>query len=105
MLTKIQIIILVLSLLDLSASYLYITKFHQKFPEQDPTIIEANPILKMAIREFGINVGMLVGGLLVFGIILLLVFNAKQNLRYFLAGMLTMMNVYHWLNFNLLRIT
>lgn len=105
MITKIQIIILVLSLLDLTASFLYVNQFHNKYPNQDPTIIEANPILKYAIRVFGINIGMLVGGLIVFGIVLLLTLNLKVNYLYYIAGLFSMMIVYHVLNFRLLNIT
>jgi len=105
MLTKIQIIILILSLLDLSLSYLYINTFHNKYPEQDPTIIEANPILKNSIKHFGIVKGMIFGGLIVFSILLLIVLSAKENYHYFIAGALTLMSVYHFLNFQLLRTT
>jgi hypothetical protein len=103
MITKIQIIILILSLADISASFLYVNQFHNKYPEQDPTIIEANPILKFSIKQFGIKLGMIFGGIIVFGIMLLVVLNVKPNMHYYLAGVLTMMCIYHFLNFKLLR--
>lgn len=105
MISKIQVIILVLSLLDLTASFLYVNQFHNKYPEQDPTIIEANPILKYSMRTLGINIGMVVGGLIVFGILLLLVLNLKENMLYYLAGVFSMMLIYHFLNFRLLKLT
>ena len=105
MLTKIQIIIIVLSLLDLTASYFYITTFNNKFPNQDPTIIEANPILKMSIQHFGILKGMIFGGLLVFSILLLVILTLNFKFHYYLAGVLSMMLIYHTLNFNLLKVT
>lgn len=103
MLTKIQIIILVLSLIDLTASYFYISTFHNKFPKQDPTVIEANPILKMSIKHFGILKGIIFGGLIIFALVILLVLSMKPNFHYFLAGAFTIMILYHVLNFNLLR--
>lgn len=103
MLTKIQIIILILSLVDLTASFFYVSTFHAKFPKEDFTQIEANPILKNSMKYFGITKGMLFGGIIVFGILLLLVLSMQENYHYYLAGVLTMMNLYHWLNFNLLR--
>lgn len=103
MLKTIQIIILILSLVDLTCSYLYVNSFHNKYPEQDPTIIEANPILKMSMKYFGITNGMIFGGLIVFGILTLLVLSLKENGLYYLAGLFSMMLVYHFLNFQLLR--
>lgn len=104
MLTKIQIIILILSLIDLTASFFYISTFHNQYPNADYTQIEANPILKISMRQFGIKIGMLVGGIIVFGILLLLVLNLKENYHYFLVGALSTMLIYHFLNFYLLRI-
>lgn len=103
MLTKIQIAILILSLMDLTASFFYVSTFHAKYPDKDYTMIEANPVIKMALKLFGVTKGMLFGGAIVFGIVVLLAFSAKENLQLFMAGMLTMMNAYHWLNFRLLK--
>jgi len=105
MLTKIQIAILVLSLIDLTASFLYVNTFHTKYPQADYTQIEANPIIKMALKHLGIVKGMIFGGLIVFGIMFLLVLSMKENFHYYLAGVLSMMCIYHLLNFNLLRAT
>lgn len=103
MISKIQIAILVLSLLDLTASFLYVNQFHKMYPNQDPTIIEANPILKFSMKAFGVSLGMLVGGLIVFGIVLLLALNVKRELLFYMAGLFSMMLVYHVLNFKLLK--
>jgi hypothetical protein len=73
------------------------------YPKQDATIIEANPILKYSMKALGINIGMLVGGLIVFGIVLLLVLNIKRELCFYMAGLFSMMLVYHVLNFKLLK--
>ena len=103
MLTKLQIIIIVLSLLDLTASYFYVSTYHDKFPNANYTQIEANPILKMSLNLFGIEKGMIFGGLIVFSIMLLVILTLKINFHYYLAGVLSMMLIYHLLNFNLLR--
>lgn len=96
---KLQIIILCLSVLDLAATYLYISSFHAKFPTLDYTQLEANPLIKMAMKQWGIKVGMLVGGLLVFLILTLVVLNLKSDWQFYLAGVLSMMLIYHVLNF------
>jgi hypothetical protein len=102
MLTKIQIIILVMSVLDLTASFFYLNTFHSKYPTQDYTQLEANPIIKISMKHFGLITGMIIGGIIVFLIMLLLVLSVKENHHYYLAGLLSMMLVYHYLNFKLL---
>lgn len=102
MLKTIQIAILVLSLLDLTASYLYINQFHKMYPEHDATKLEANPILKYSMKNFGIKTGMIIGGLIVFGILLILVLSVADKYLYYFAGLFTMMLVYHVLNFKML---
>lgn len=102
MLKTIQIIILVLSLLDLTASYLYLNKFNKIYPEYDATKLEANPILKYSIKNLGIQKGMIIGGLIVFGILLLLVLSVADKYLYYFAGVFSMMLVYHALNFKML---
>ena len=102
MLKTIQIIILVLSLLDLTASYLYLNQFNKMYPKHDATKLEANPILKYSIKNLGIQKGMIIGGLIVFGILLLLVLSLADKYLYYFAGLFTMMLVYHALNFKML---
>lgn len=102
---KIQIIILIMSLVDLTCSFFYVNTFHTKFPSQDPTVIEANPILKYSMKQFGIKIGMLFGGAIVFGLLLLLTFRLQEKYLYYLAGAFTMMIIYHFLNFRLLRMS
>jgi hypothetical protein len=100
MLNKIQIVILVLSLFDLGATYLYVNTFHAKFPQLDYTTLEANPILKTAWKNFGLTKGMIIGGAIVFSILFLIVYGASEKWQYFLFGLLVMMCVYHFLNFS-----
>ena len=105
MIKTIAIIILVLSLLDLTASYLYVNQFSKKYPTVDPTIIEANPILKYSMKHFGVQKGMIFGGIIVFAIVLLVSLSIKENGLYYMAGVFSMMLIYHTLNFKLLLTT
>lgn len=100
MIKTIQILILIMSLIDLGATYFYVSTFHTKFPTLDYTTLEANPILKMAWKNLGLGKGMIVGGLIVFSILTLLVFSMSEKWQWFFAGTLSMMIIYHLLNFS-----
>lgn len=99
MIKLIIIVILVMSILDLGATYAYVNAFHTKFPNLDYTSLEANPILKMAMKQFGLTKGMIIGGIIVFAILLLIVLSAAESWLYYIAGLFSMMIVYHFLNF------
>jgi hypothetical protein len=99
-LSLIQIVILLLSLIDITATYIYVSTFHSKFPNLDYTQLEANPILRFSWKTFGMGIGTLVGGIIVFSILFLIIYNAKINWQYYLFGVLSMMCIYHILNIN-----
>lgn len=104
MIEKIQLVVLVLALIDLTCSFLYISEFSKKNPNQDPSVIEANPILKKSIQTFGIKPGMILGGIITFGILILILFNIGTNGAWYLLGVYSMMLIYHILNFRLLKL-
>lgn len=93
------ILIMILSVLDLTATYLYVSTFHAKFPSLDYKTLEANPILRMAWGKFGLKAGMIFGGVIVFGLLMLIVLTAPEKWQMFFCGALTMMLIYHFLNF------
>lgn len=99
-LTLIQIAILLLSIIDITATHFYVSTFHAKFPKLDYTQLEANPILRFSWKTFGLKLGSIIGGIIVFSILFLLIYNINPKWQYFFLGMLTMMVVYHLLNFN-----
>ena len=100
MISKLQILLIVMSLIDLTATYFYVSTFHNKFPTLDYTSLEANPILRMAWQKLGLTWGTIVGGAIVFSILVLLVFTISDKWRMFFAGTLSMMCIYHLLNFS-----
>ena len=100
MITKLQILLLAMSLIDLGATFFYVSTFHTKFPTIDYTTLEANPILRMAWKQFGLHWGMIIGGIIVFGIFALLIFTIQDKWKQFFAGALSMMIIYHILNFS-----
>lgn len=100
MITKLQIIIMIMSILDLGATYFYVSTFHAKFPQLDYTTLEANPILRMSWKQFGLGTGMIIGGIVVFALLSLLTLTASEKWQIYLAGVLSMMIIYHFLNFS-----
>lgn len=99
MINKVQVIILILSVLDLTATYFYVSTFNAKFPKLDYTTLEANPILRMAWKRFGLQTGMIIGGAIVFALLTLVALTATEKWQAYLAGVLSMMIIYHFLNF------
>ena len=99
MINKLQILVMCMSLIDLTATYLYVSTFHSKFPQLDYTTLEANPVLRTAWKTLGLNLGMIIGGLVVFTLLSLLVLNISNNWQWFFCGTLSMMIIYHALNF------
>lgn len=99
MITKIQIIILILSIIDLIATYFYISTFHTEFPKLNALNLEANPILRLAMGKLGILLGMIVGGIIVFAILCLIVLSVPEKWLWYLCGVESMMIIYHLLNF------
>ena len=94
----IPIIILVMCLVDLFATYNYVATFNKKFPKLDYKTLEANPILRKSWDMFGLNKGMLIGGIIVFLIVCVMVFTLTNEWRYFFMGAFSMMLIYHLLN-------
>jgi hypothetical protein len=99
MIKTIVIIILIMSLVDLTATYFYVSTFKNKFPQLDYTALEANPILKTSWKLFGLQKGMIIGGLLVIALLSLIVLSVSEKWQYYLLGLFSMMIVYHLLNF------
>ena len=99
----IQIIILLMSLADLGLTYLYLHSYHTMYPENDYTKLEGNPILKISMQKLGLEKGMLLGAVIVFGIVILLTISMSEKMLYFFAGVFSMMNIYHYLNWVVLK--
>ena len=94
----IEIIILIMCLIDLWATYNYVHEFNKKFPKLDYKTLEANPILRKSWEWFGLNTGMIIGGIIVFTLVLFLVFTLVTNWKWYFMGVFSMMLIYHILN-------
>jgi len=101
--TTIEILILIGSLLDLTLTYNYLKIYSQKFPQKDYVIIEANPLIRLLIRNSGLKEGMIQSAFIILPIILIVVYFLPSNLHYFLAGCFYMMITFHLSNFFALK--
>ena len=91
-------IILIMCLIDLWATYNYVHTFNKKFPSLDYKSLEANPVLRKSWDIFGLNKGMIIGGIIVFLIVCVMVFTLTNEWLYFFMGTFSMMLIYHLLN-------
>lgn len=95
----VYIAIMVMSILDMLATYNYLKTFHKKFPKLDYTQLEANPLLRYWIKKKGMKQGMITGGIQVFLILCIVMYLlADLNWLYYMAGTFSMMLIYHFAN-------
>lgn len=87
------------SVLDLLLTYKFLSIHRDKFPDKDYTVIEANPIIRIAIRMKGLGEGMLISATIILFIMGVVVVVAPENFKFFLSGALYMMIVFHLINF------
>ena len=94
----IPIIIMIMCLIDILATYNYVNTFNKKFPKLDYKTLEANPILRNSWNLFGLKIGTIIGGLIVFSLVVILSFTINKEFQYYFMGVFSMMLVYHLLN-------
>lgn len=63
------IILLTLSVIDLGATYYYVSKYKAWQPEKPYKSIENNPLLVFLWNTFGLHLGMLIGAVLIWSLI------------------------------------
>jgi hypothetical protein len=91
-------VILIMSIIDIVATYNYVNTFHKKFPKLDYKQLEANMIVRICWNKLGMKLGSIIAGLITFTLLILLILFVPENFRYFIAGALFMMLIYHILN-------
>lgn len=102
MMELISFIILLLFLVDITFTYLNISKFRKLYPKKDPYLIELNPLLRFLWKKLGLLKGGIVGTIIQIGLlfIIFLVFNRDTLLV--LMGAFLMVILIHLDNFILL---
>jgi len=99
----IRIIIIFLSIVDLSLTHKYLKTFKNMFPDKDYTLLEANPIIKLALRKFGFPKGMYVSIPFLFILLIIAICIISTEWLYFAMGLYVMMVIYHFCNLNQLK--
>lgn len=97
------ILVLCLSLFDLFMTWNMLHTFETKFPDKDVTVLEQNPIIRFFTLKFGVTNGMLLVAPLILGLWYIIIRRTVYEFKFFALGVLTMMGVFHLLNWLQLR--
>ena len=93
------LIILLLSILDSSMTWLTMSKYQEKFPERDAINLEKNILTNKICHWLGINIGMFVAGIVSIIILMLgMTYLFTYELKFILIGMLIIVNYLHLIN-------
>ena len=97
---NITLAILTAFFIEMVMTYLILDTYKKTVPDKDFTKVEQNPILRTCIKKLGLNIGMLLGIIILFVLLnLALRFIFKtENWRYFLFGIYCMQVIFHYLN-------
>ncbi len=99
----IEIIIILGSILDLSLTYNYLKIYKKKFPKKDFIIIESNPLIRAAVRQYGLGDGITISGFIILVILIMILAFINTNFKFFIAGVYYMMITFHLTNLLALR--
>ncbi len=99
----IETFVILAFLLDMLLTGLYLNEYKKRFPKNDWTLSEANPILRACVRKWDLVDGIVYGGIIIFFILLVIMVLSPWKVRYFLGGMYSMSVLYHWVNFQALK--
>ncbi len=91
------------SMSDLILTYFYLDMYRKRFPKNDWTLSEQNPIIRACVKMLGLETGMVVSGPIVLGLVMLVTYFLGSHGRFFLGGFLTMAVIVHFLNFAAVR--
>lgn len=85
--------------LDLFLTYKFLSLYKKRFPKNDYTAVETNPLVRNAVRSMGLIDGMVISAFIIIMILMVLLSVIPYHWRYFLAGVYYMMVCFHLLNF------
>lgn len=96
------IILLTLSIIDLTATYIYVRTYRNWQPNKPYNLMENNPLLTFLWNNIGLELGMLVGACIILTLIYLVGKSAWMPLVILLLLVLLYTIYKHYVNFNLL---
>ena len=103
MINWILIYIIFAFILDMYLTYCYAGYYKNRNPDKDWTIVESNPIIRNFWKRFGLEIGSLLSFFVILIILSIIIEMVSSQWLYFIAGVYSMMVVYHFVNFNALR--
>lgn len=93
-----ETIIILTFLLDMYLTRQYLTLYKKRFPKNDYTQAEANPIIRFSVKRLGLNLGIFVSGLIIISILLIVFTFIPESSKWFFLGIYYMANVHHYVN-------
>ena len=96
-----DIVIIALLLLDLFMTHSYLQLYKTRFPKNDWTLAEANPIIRLFIKRFGLTNGIGMSGIVIMIIVVGVLYFLPERLeasKWFFVGLYYSVNVHHYVN-------
>ena len=89
--------LLILSIVDLSLTYFYVTKYKSWQPNKAYNLMERNPLLVFLWKHLGLHFGMLVGSTIILALVYIIAREAHWIIVLLLAVIMlaTMINHFH----------
>lgn len=97
------VILMVLSSIDLGATYYYVKTYKNWQPSKPYNLIEQNPLLVLLWNTFGLNLGMIIGSILILSLIYIIGKSAHWVVILIVGLFLVYALFNHWTNINLLH--
>lgn len=97
------VVLLTLSLVDLGATYYYVSKYKKWQPEKPYNLIENNPLLVFLWNQLGLTLGTIVGAAIIWTLIYIVGKSAHWIVVLILFIFLLYALFNHWTNINLLH--
>lgn len=84
--------------LDMILTGSYLKLYKERFPKNDWTLAESNPLIRFLVRRFGLNEGLFISTLIISGILIALLLFIPEGSKWFFLGIYYMANVHHFVN-------
>ena len=97
------VILMSLSLIDLSATYHYVYKYKVWQPDKPFNLIENNPLLVFLWNTFGLHLGMFIGAVVILSLIFIVGKSAHPIVSLFLFLLIAYALHNHYTNINLIQ--
>ena len=96
-------ILMIMSTIDLVATYLYVNRYREWQPNKPYNMIEKNPLLVFLWNNFGLEIGMIIGAVIIWALIFLIGKSAHPIIIGILFLTLSYAIYNHYINTNLLN--